>query len=286
MDWDLQTVDDVLLETEMSGHEECIVDGLISSSVTTVVGDACAGKTHLAIDAARSLLTGAPFLGRSVARTLDRVAFLCSEPGGRLSVARRSKAAGIDGRRLVVMSFYMPESRQDWKDAVSVFRRDRIGAVIVDSITAGIPGGTPDPRDARMVLDGLRLWSDNGAAILILRHDSQMGGCLESALWRKWTRIELKLSGSPKSSHRRLQSEASDAEPVDFSLVFDPAEVPAFKFAGERVLPGERTNTTADRNAEIAAYVTAGHSWRDAERHFGVSHGKVSRAMEAMRRVA
>ena len=285
MDWDLQTVDDVLLETELSGYEECIVDGLISSTVTTIAGDTCAGKTHLAIDAARSLLTGAPFLGRSVARTLDRVAFLCGEPGGRLSVARRSKAAGVDGRRLVVMSFYMPESRQDCKDAVSVFRRDRIGAVIVDGITTGIPGGIRDPRDVKMVLDGLRLWSDNGAAILSLHHDSQMGGCFESALWRKWTRIELKLSGSPGSSRCRLQSVGGDAEPVNFSLVFDPAEAPAFKFAGERVRP-ERPDTTAGRNAEIAAYVTAGHSWRDAERHFGVSHGKVSRAMEAMRRVA
>lgn len=117
MDWNLRPIDDVLLELEQTGYREYLIDGLVSSAVTTIIGDPYIGKTHIALDVARSLITGEPFLGRPVNKVLDRVAFLCTDPAGYITVARRGKKAGLDGRRVLTQQFYPPETWQEWKEA-------------------------------------------------------------------------------------------------------------------------------------------------------------------------
>lgn len=256
MDWNLRSVDDVLLELELSGHTDFLIDGVVSSAVTTIIGDPYIGKTSMALDIVRSLITGEPFLGRPVSKTLDRVAFLCTDPSGNITVAQRAKRAGLDGRRVLTQQFYPPESWREWREAVEIFRRERIGAIVVDN-TTDIAGDSNDPREVKKITDGLRLWSDNGATILNLHHRNKVGGYFGSTLWQKWTRIELELTGNPRFPNRRLRSKANDAEPVDLALTFDPGTSPAFTVAADELAARRRSRETLDKNARIAEFVKA-----------------------------
>ena len=58
MEWDLKTVDDILFNLVLDDYDDFLIDGMVSSSVTTILGDPYVGKTWMAIDIARSL-TGA-----------------------------------------------------------------------------------------------------------------------------------------------------------------------------------------------------------------------------------
>ena len=285
MEWNLKSVDEVLLDLELTDYDDYLIDGIVSSSVTTILGDPYLGKTYLAIDVARSLTTGEPFLGRPVNRQVDRVAFLCTDPGGNITVAQRVSKAGLDGRRVLTQQFYPPESWQEWQDAVGLFMRERVGAIVVDN-TTDIAGDANDPRDVKKVTDGLRLWSDNGATILNLHHRNKGGGYFGSSLWRKWTRAELELSGRPKTQDRRLQSIANDVEPLDLQLKFRYSESPAFTVVSERKIV--RDPETLDQNARVAAWLRThpGLSQREAasqmsrEFDFSVSQKRVSRVVQ------
>ena len=86
MEWNLKSVDEVLLDLELTDYSDFLIDGVVSSTVTTILGDPYLGKTYMAIDIARALTTGQPFLGRPVNRQVDRVAFLCTDPGGNITL--------------------------------------------------------------------------------------------------------------------------------------------------------------------------------------------------------
>src|SRR5690242_19749436 len=108
MEWNLKTVDEVLAELELTNYSDFLIDGVVSSTVTTILGDAYLGKTYLAIDIARALTTGEPFLDKKVIRQVDRVAFLCTDPGGNIDVSRRVRDARLDGHRVLTQQFFPP----------------------------------------------------------------------------------------------------------------------------------------------------------------------------------
>lgn len=285
MEWNLKTVDEVLLDLELTDYSDFLIDGVVSSTVTTILGDPYLGKTYLAIDIARSLTTGAPFLGRPVNRQVDRVAFLCTDPGGNITVARRVSKAGLDGRRVLTQQFYPPENWGEWQAAVRLFLRERIGAIVIDN-TTDIAGDANDPREVKKITDGLRLWSDNGATILNLHHRNKGGGYFGSSLWRKWTRAELELTGRAKTQDRRLQSIANDVEPLDLKLKFRHWESPSFTVTSERKV--NRDPETLDDNARVAEWLKAhpGLSQREAaskatrDLGFNVSQSRVKRVVQ------
>lgn len=282
MQWDLKTVDDVLLELELAGYRDFLVDRVVSSAATTILGNSYLGKTYMAIDIARSLTTGEPFLGYEVYRQVDRVAFLCTDPRGYIDVAQRVHKAGLDGRRVLVQQFYPPETWQEWRQSVDVFRRERVGAVIVDN-TTDLADDANGPREVKKITDGLRLWSDEGATILNLHHKNKSGGYFGSLMWRKFTRVELDLQGNPNQPTRRLKSTANDAEPVDLTLRFSADSSPAFTVAAARGV--QRDTATLDNNQRLADWLRAhpGLSQRTAATQatadlgFPVSQKRVSR---------
>jgi len=255
LDWDFKSVEDILAEMEQEGFRDFVVEGLISSSVTTILGDPYLGKTYLALDAARSLLTGEPFLGREVNGTFERVAFLCTDPGGQYDIARRSARMGIEGGRLLAQPFYTPQSRDEWRDAIDVFRREHIGAIIIDN-TTDLADDANGPREVKAVTDGLRMWSESGPVILNIHHKNKMGGYFGSIVWKKWTRVELDLAGNPKTSVRRLKSQANNGESVDLGLAFDPSGTPVFTVRSNRDLTAqnaERESRQRNRDTETLA---------------------------------
>jgi hypothetical protein len=292
LDWDFRSVEDILAEMEQEGFRDFVVEGLISSSVTTILGDPYLGKTYLALDAARSLLTGEHFLGEEVSRTYERVAFLCTDPGGQYDIARRAKRMGIEGGRLLAQPFYTPQSRDEWRDAIGVFRRESIGAIIIDN-TTDLADDANGPREVKAVTDGLRMWSESGPVIVNIHHKNKGGGYFGSIVWKKWTRVELDITGNPKTSVRRLKSQANNGESVDLSLAFDPSGAPAFTVRTKRDLAAreqehqertrQRDKTTLDRNKRVWGLVDEGKSYSQVAAIVGISKTQVARAVQARR---
>jgi hypothetical protein len=288
----LKTVDEILLEMELEGYDDWFVNNFISSAVTTIIGDAHLGKTHLAIDAVRSLITGEDFLGNEVNKTVDRAAFLCTDPRGQLTVARRVNEAGLDRRRVLAMPFYTPKDFGEWKEAVADLHRQHVDLIVVDN-TTDLAEDANGPREVKSIIDGLRLWSDSGAAILNLHHRNKSAGhgYFGSTLWQKWTRAELEVTGNPRKSARRIKTTVNDGEPIDLTLNFNPKVSPAFTVvkavAACEAEPHqhERDPKTLDENKKIKLWL-AGHPGvpqREAARRatadlgFTVSQARISR---------
>lgn len=289
---DFRSVEDILAEMEQEGFRDFVVDGLISSSVTTILGDPYLGKTYLALDAARSLLTGEPFLGRDVEKTYDRVAFLCTDPGGQYDIARRSSKMGIEGGRLLAQPFYTPQSRDEWRDAIIVFEREHIGAIVIDN-TTDLADDANGPREVKAVTDGLRMWSESGPVILNIHHKNKGGGYFGSIVWKKWTRVELDITGNPKTARRHLKSLANNGEALDLALSFDPSGAPAFTVkssmsaaqlnAERETRDRNRDKATLDRNKRIWALVDEGNSYAQVAAKVGISKTAVANAVKARR---
>jgi hypothetical protein len=292
IDWDFRSVEDILAEMEQEGFKDFVVEGLVSSSVTTILGDPYLGKTYLALDAARSLLTGEPFLGREVNGTYERVAFLCTDPGGQYDIARRADRMGIEGGRLLAQPFYTPQSRDEWRDAIDVFRRERIGAIVIDN-TTDLADDANGPREVKAVTDGLRMWSESGPVIVNIHHKNKVGGYFGSIVWKKWTRVELDLTGNPKTSVRRLRSTANNGESADLGLSFDPSGTPTFTVRSSRnakeldteqqTRQRNRDKATLDRNKRTWALVDGGKSYAAVAAEVGISKTAVANAMKARR---
>jgi hypothetical protein len=263
LNWNLKTVSDILLDLELEGHEEYLIDGMVRSDATTIVGDPYVGKTHFAIDIARSLTTSEKLLGREVIKPVDRVAFLCTDPGGKIEIARRVQRAGLDTQRIVAEQFYPPREWKDWQDAVDMFRRDHIGLIVIDN-TTDLADDANDPRHVKAITDGLRLWSDSGATILNLHHQNKgFAGrgktMFGSILWSKWTRMELRLTKSGGEDRRRLVSTSNGAKPLDLSLRFTPEGSPAYSLIAEgdsgARRDAQRSKETLDKNQKIKVYL-------------------------------
>lgn len=283
---DLRTVADILQEMRDSDYSPFVVDGLISSAMTTVLGRPKAGKSFLTIDIARSLITGQKFLGREVRHTVDRVAFLCTDAGGRFEFAQRMDGTGLDPNRVLVMGLDTPEDAMEWKEASEAFRRLRIGAVIVDN-TSDLATDTNDPRSVKIITDGLARWADNSIVVLNVHHTGKQGGMLGSTVWEKMTRSILTLARHGQG--HTLTTKGNESGRQELPLKFNRDSNPFFSLSGA-VTEGntrerERSREWMDRNAKIWQLRDSGLSQSQVATEMRVSVDVVKRADRARRKV-
>jgi hypothetical protein len=260
-DLTLQTVNELLIAMEVDGYDGFLIEGVVDASVTTILGDSFLGKTYMALDIARSLLTGEPFLGRKIVKQVDGISFLCTDPGGKYDLAGRVRDAGLDNKRIMATSFYAPRDLDGWQDAIKAFRNHGVGAVVIDN-TTDLADDANGPREVKAVTDGLRLWCDNGLSVINIHHLNKGGpygrSGLGSVIWRKWTRAELTLTGNPAKPARKLVALPNNAPATDFSLMFDPAGSPAFTKtaeAGSLERERKRSKDTLDHNLRMSRWV-------------------------------
>jgi RecA-family ATPase len=264
-DFKLQTLDEILLQMEVDGFTGFLVDGVIDTSVSTILGDSFLGKTYMALDLARSLTTGEPFLGRRVNREARRVAFLGTDPGSKFTIAKRGSAAGLDLTRVFGTSFYAPKDWDEWKEGLRTLQANDVDVAVIDN-TTDLADDANGPREVKLITDGLRLWSESGVSIVNIHHQNKGGpwgrSGFGSILWRKWTRSELTLTGNPAKPDRTLKAIPNDAPATEWALTFNPESSPAFTVKGEaQTLQRERQRDkeTTDRRRAIARWIVANH---------------------------
>lgn len=277
----LRTMEQILADMERDEYVPDRIDGVLDISASTILGDPFIGKTWLALDATRSLLSGEDFLGRKVLRPAERVAYLFTDPGASEKLAGRIESTGgIDPRRVSGQSFYAPDSLADWKRGALELRREGYDVVFLDN-TTDLARDASGPAAVKVITDGLRLWTDDGITLVNIHHLNKGGpyGQSEfgSIIWRKWTRAKLTLRGSPKSARRTLEVLPNDGAPVDFKLAFDPVGSPAFKVTSATDTTEQERQQDAvrvARNIEMARWIV--------EHCQGVSNlSEVARQVEA-----
>jgi RecA-family ATPase len=208
---EFQTIDEILAEMEAADYQPYLIDGLIDSAVTTIQGDSYLGKTYLALDAANSLITGEPFLGKPVNRQVDRVAFMVTDPGGVYELARRVKSAGLDKCRIVAMSLYAPTSWDEWKEMLVRLKALGSDVVVIIDNTTDLAIDANSPREVKLITDGLRMWTEDGVAVINIHHMNKGGvyggkSGFGSIIWQKWATAELTLRGQAKKATRTLEA--------------------------------------------------------------------------------
>lgn len=262
-DLKLQSVAEILAEMSVDDYRGFLIDNVIDSSVSTILGDSFMGKTFLSLDITRSLLTGEPFLGRDVLVQLERVAFLCTDPKGKFDVATRAQLAGLDSSRILAAPMYTPDDADAWREHLAMLQREHIGAVILDN-TSDLANDANSPREVKAVTDGLRRWTDEGMSVINLHHMNKNAygkSGFGSTIWQKWTRCEIKLTGrKPENPDRTLAALPNSAAATTWKLKFDPSSSPFFTVTDEAStmkLESERDQQAAARDRAIAEWVVA-----------------------------
>jgi len=257
-----QTIDEILREMEEADYTAFLIDGLIDSAVTTIQGDSYLGKTYLALDVARSMTTGDAFLGRAVNKLADRVAFLVTDPGAKYELAKRVKAMGMDRQRIVVMSFYAPGDWEAWKNMLGKIKNEGTNVAVIVDNTTDLANDANSPREVKLITDGLRMWTEDGVAVINIHHMNKGSvygkSSFGSIIWRKWARAELTLTGKPAGAYRKLEVVSNSAPATEWELAYDPSSSPAFTVisAGEAMKrERQRDKERLDHNAEIARWI-------------------------------
>ena len=234
--FELRTLAEIEAKMNEADDAEFLIDGVVSSAMSTILGETWIGKTFLALQLVDSLTTGQPFLERRVRGKPRLVAWLSTDPWGERTVTRRARTMGLDMDKIYAQSFYTPSTAQEWIDGVDELLAAKISVVVIDN-TTDLSEDPNAPRETKLITDGLRRMVDAGIAVINLHHDSGNVKKPEfaSRLWGKATRLRLTLTGDPFESPgpRTLTAQPNDGVRHEWKLHFDPEHSPVFTIEGE-----------------------------------------------------
>lgn len=173
--WDVATLDEVW---EREPEEPGRIDRLMPwEGTVTIIGQAKAGKTTLALNLFHSLLTGAPFLGEFAVRPIEphrRVAMLSFEMTP-AKVGEWCRKLGIPADRFVLVNLRAmgnPFRSERHKKALAKMLRERdVETLLIDTFTKAFTGESQnDAGEVQTWLSEAGRWSrqDAGVRDLIL----------------------------------------------------------------------------------------------------------------------
>ncbi len=235
---------------------EYLIQGLLSSSLTSLAGDPGAGKTYLAIGMADALLNGeSDFLGCPVLTRLERVAILTTDANGAPDVRKRAARATRGGGMIYAVA--CPLIDMPWADVTAEIVLRGIQLVIIDNVM----GFSEDPNDvvaakhlSSVFLDWHRL---HGVATLMLTHTAKPGAsgpahgvnaAYGSRYWTVPARVKARLTFDRRSQRRQVTTVNNDSEGlcIDASLSVEEGYGTWSCIGGSRREPSEKATSWAD----------------------------------------
>lgn len=265
-----------------------VLDGLVASTVTLFYGRPKTGKSTLAAAVAKSLAGGLPVIGKQP-RCPGKTAIVAGDSGDAINVYG-SLLPGVPGVR--VIEFSRPPTSAAWGALCGELASSGYSLVVIDNLMAFAPGDINDHLPIRKLADVLEQFNRHGIGVLLIHHVSDhefstkpMGNTAIAAMARWMVRFERRGNRLILTSHGNYgpETETVVSAPdgtVNFQVL---AETGADELAERRALRSrERSKAKLDRNAEIAAYVSAGHTQREAAERFRLDKSTVSRAVKAV----
>lgn len=288
-------VDDEPLEDD---RPRFLVDGLVARSLTLLYGQPKHGKSTLAMAMAVAVANGAPeFLGRKVnLNGPAKVGIIAGDPEDDIEYVKALRGSVPPG---MVMTYcpQRPPQPEHWASVLSEMKLWGVQLVIIDNLQAFCR----DVNDSRLVapmLDRCDQLTRAGIAVILVHHTSEkpsehgprttpMGHTAISAAARWKVRTYLPdnghlivtCEGNYGGKHELRLSRPNGQPTFDVISTADTGEL-SDRYARRKA---ERDKATLNRNAEIAAYVDAGNSQRQAAKNFRLSPATVNRAVLAVR---
>jgi hypothetical protein len=287
-------VDDEPLEDD---KPRFLIDGLVARSLTLLYGQPKHGKSTLAMAIAIAVANGSPeFLGRKV--NLDgpvKVGIIAGDPEDDIEYAKALRGNVPSGS---VMTYcpQRPPQPEHWASVISEMKLWGVKLVIIDNLQAFCR----DVNDSRLVapmLDRCDQLTRAGIAVILVHHTSEkstehgprttpMGHTAISSAARWKVRAYLPdnghlivtCEGNYGGKHELRLSRPNGRPNFDVISTADTGEL-TDRYAKRKAA---RDKATLNRNGEIAAYVAAGHTQRDAADKFKVSQPTVARACAAV----
>lgn len=227
-----------------------IIDRIIpDAGFVMFVGEAGAGKSFIALDAIRAILTQTPFLDHFEVNTKCKILIIDKENGLR-RLKTRMQGLNIPMTDEVFLLEYPAQFKlSDTKfiNQVSAFIKEKdIKLIILDSFIDIIQGNENDSGDTNEVFDALRLMSSE-VAYFILHHDAKPIPKFQKSAGQKTrgsSNILAQLDNQfylEKTKNLKVitveQGKARDEEPVTkFQIEFqssDNNQMTGFKYLGE-----------------------------------------------------
>lgn len=191
-----------------------------------------AGKTTLSLGAARSFVTGEPFLGQYTVRTIApdaRVGFLNFEVSG-ATFGKWADEAGVPRDRLYVVNLRGRRtpfaSDADLARLAALLREARVAVLILDPFGRAFPGESQDNNsEVSRFLDRLDAWARTEVGvseIVLTAHAGHSGDHVRGAsVLEGWSDVNVFMT--KQGTTRYFRAEGRDVEVRESALAFDPA---------------------------------------------------------------
>lgn len=151
-----------------------VVDGILHRSTTLIYGQTKTGKSTLAAAIAIAVAGQAQtWLGRPVTRH-GHALIVAGDPDGKREYSRRLRAG--DAENVSVYAPTRPAIPETWGEVAMAARRYNSALVVVDNLSAFVPGTLNDDFAVKQFYDQTDAMARDGAAVLIVAHTSEKSG--------------------------------------------------------------------------------------------------------------
>ncbi|MGV0426998.1 AAA family ATPase [Corynebacterium pyruviciproducens] len=234
-----------------------LIPNLVCRTLNSLYGVSGAGKSVLACELIRCVLTGEKFLGVKPLNTVDSVLILCSDAGAELEYRDRLGKLKVDLSKVCVVPGVGVEDTDQWFLYGALAGEISAGLVIIDHATGMLDG---DPNDREPWRE---LYQDKIGRFLcpvvLLAHSSDWGGSNKShriagnSAAKQFTRCQMEIDqiGNPRkpdSVTRRVTVDSNYSEPL--VKLFDLVNGRVKNIQDNEKTP-KRGAKTLDQNAEI-----------------------------------
>lgn len=293
----------------IGGADVWAIEGLIAKgTINLLQGARETGKSTIALDGAAALAKGEPtWLDRKITDGFPRgVCYMVTDSGAEGEISRDTQALGVPDERITVgrMRRISPSSDPlQWRQFGLNLKSAGCGLVVFDNGT-GLVHDINKPEFVNPLFDGLKELTskDVGLTVVLIHHETATGGKAAGIYsWESEARWRMTITKPGGARDVRKIVTAGNLEgdlPLEIPRAFN-VRLPSLGDPSARLTlaGGQGTDELAvkrtarkrkteklDRNEEIRRYVAAGHKYRDAAGHFGVSLGTVSQAMSGVQK--
>ena len=274
-----------------------IIDGLIHETNTILFRRPEGGKSHLALSAAVSLITGEPWLGREV-RERRNVAFLALDPGQANETKRRARDIGHPALNNVLLCTRQPsQSIERWEADAADLAREGIDFLVIDNLARLMARGTSFREDGPVgpVLHNISAMESYGIAVLLIHHagkpgedgapkSSPLGSTTIEAWARHMLRVDAVKTKGTREVRRTLVAFGNQLDVPELAYPFEITDrgVVLSEPRPERNGTEERTEQRKQEHDALLRKMLGRADWRSQQHiadELGESQTKVSRAL-------
>lgn len=178
MPYRLITIDEVM-SNEFPQMEFKVKGILPESGIAVIYGKEKVGKTLLATQLAIDLARGTPFLGELDTKG-SRVAYVSTDMILEAFKDRLEKNAllgkpirGLGDRFVFIRDSFKLDDKRDVEGLLASVMENNSDVLIIDTLSSSMTGDENSSRDMQQVIEGMRMFTNEGIAVVLVHHEGK-----------------------------------------------------------------------------------------------------------------